>query len=228
MASLQETFAQRQNESAAQVNDVYDKQYDAQTAGLKSTYERSMSDAQTAAKAIAPQYQLQANTLAGQYEKARRNANLNAMTSGLASGTGQQQQNALRNQYLTNYGALRGQEAGAVTEANQNMVKLTDDYNAALAKARAETEAKRNQSLIENYNNNQNRMDTQAAAMAAYGNFDMYRQLYGDAQADQMRNVWIAQNPDAAFRSGMISKEDYKKLTNKNAVIGGKYRTIYQ
>ena len=225
MASLQETFAQRQNESAGQINNLYDKQNAAQTAALKTDYDRNMSDAQAGLQKIGPQYQAQANTLAGQFERARRNANLGAMTSGLGSGTGQQQQNALRNQFIGQYAGLRGQEANAVNEGNQKIADLTRSFNDAQAKIRAETEAKRDQSLIEAYNQNMNRQDTQAANMAKYGNFDAYRQLYGEAQANQMRNTWIAQNPEIAFRSGMITADEYNKLTNKTATDG--YQSIY-
>ena len=214
MASLQETFAQRQNESASQINNMYDKQYETQAAGLKADYDRNMSNAQAAADKIAPQYQTQANALAGQFERQRRNANLNAMVSGLGSGTGQQQQNALRNQFVGQYGALRGQEAGAITDANQKIADLTTAYNNALVSARADTDAKRDQELVKAYDTNRTWYEKQAQDMAQnYGQFGSLKDIYGQAQANQMRNTWIAQNPEVAFRSGMISADDYKKLT---------------
>lgn len=225
MATLQETFAQRQNESAGQINNLYDKQYQAQAAGLKSDYDRNMSDAQANLQKIAPTYQTQANTLAGQFERSRRNANLGAMTSGLGSGTGLQQQNAMRNAFIGQYGALRGQEAEAVNTGNQKIADLTRTFNDAQAKLRADTEAKRDQSIIEAYNQNLNRQDTQAATLAKYGDFGAYKQLYGEAQANQMRNVWIAQNPEIAFQAGMISAEDYGKLTRHRATA--KYQGLY-
>lgn len=226
MASLQETFAQRQNESAAQINNMYDKQAETQAAGLKAEYDRNMSNAQAAADKIAPQFQSQANTLAGQFERQRRNANLNAMVSGLGSGAGQQQQNAMRNAFVGQYGALRGQEAGAVTDANQKMADLTTAYNNALVSARAETDAKRDQELVKNFNTNRDWYETQAQNLAStYGQFGNLKDIYGEAQANQMRNTWIAQNPEVAFRSGMITADDYKKLTGKNATAG--YQSIY-
>lgn len=226
MASLEETFAHRQNESASQVNNLYDNQNKAQAAGLKAEYDKNMSDARAAAGSIAPQYQNQANALAHSYEVNRRNANLNGMVSGLGSGTAQQQQNALQNQYLANYGALRGQEAGAVNEANQKMADLTTAYNNALAQAQAENNAKRDQELVKAYNTNRDWYEAQAQNMAQnYGQFGSMKDIYGQAQADQMRNVWIAQNPEVAFRSGMISQAEYTKLTNKVPTMG--YQSIY-
>jgi hypothetical protein len=226
MASLEETFAQRQNESASQVNNLYDNQNKAQAAGLKAEYDKNMSDARAAAGSIAPQYQNQANALAHSYEVNRRNANLNGMVSGLGSGTAQQQQNALQNQYLANYGALRGQEAGAVNEANQKMADLTTAYNNALVQSQNEGNAKRDQELIKAYNTNRDWYEAQAQNMAQnYGQFGSLKDIYGQAQADQMRNVWIAQNPEVAFRSGMISADEYRNLTNKAPTWS--YQSIY-
>ena len=224
--SLKDQYLQRQNESTAQINQMADNAYNAQAAGLKAEYDKNLSDKQAALKQISPQYQTQANTLASGYERQRRNANLAGMVNGLGSGTGQQQQNALRNQYINNYGALRGQEAGALTSANQDIANLTTDYNNALVKARAAADAERDQNLIKNYDTNRQWYETQAQNAATnYGQFGNLADIYGDAQANQMRNVWISQNPEIAFRSGMISAADYKKLTGKDATAG--YKSIY-
>ena len=223
MAGLQETFAKRQNESAGKINDLYDKQNQVQAQNLKTEFDRNLSDKQAALGQISPQYQTQANNLAANYEQQRRNANLSAMQSGLGSGTAQQQQNALANRFTGNYAALRGEEAGKINEANQDIANLRTAYNNALVAGRADTDAKRDQALIENFNKNQNWYDTQAANLAKYGDFDAYKNLYGEAQANNMRNAWISSNPDVAYRSGMISKEDYKKLTGKDP----KYQSIY-
>ena len=211
---LQTAYENRQNESAAQINGMYDRQYDAQAAKLKGDYEKSLSDQTAALGKIAPQFQTQANALAHSYEQNRRNANLGAMNSGLASGSAQQQQNALSDRYVANYGALRGQEAGAINTANQGIADLTAAYNNNLVDARADVDAKRDQELVKNFNTNRDWYDTQGTNLATnYGNFDAYKNMLGEAQANNMRNVWISQNPEVAFRSGMISADDYKKLT---------------
>ena len=224
--TLQDQYNARQNESAAQINNLYDKQNEAQANKLRSQFETNLSNKQAELNKIGPQYQTQANTLAANYERRRRNANLGAMTSGLASGTAQQQQMTLANQYGTNYGALRGQEAEAINQGNQDIANLRTAYNNALVDARAETDAKRDQELIKNFNTNRDWYDAQAANLTDYGNFDAYKNLYGEAQANQMRNVWINQHPEVAFQTGMISADDYRKLTGKAANSG--YRSIYQ
>ena len=223
MATLQQQFEQRQRESAGKINDLYNKQYETQANSLKTAYDQNLSDKQAALGKIAPQYQTQANTMAQNYERQRRNANLGAMANGLNTGAAQQQQLAMNQKWLQNYGALRGEEASAINTANQDIAKLTTEYNNALAKARSDVDAKREQALVEDYNKQREWYDTQANTLAQYGNFDAYKDLYGEAQAKQMRSAWIAQNPDAAFRSGMISKADYKKLTGKDP----QYQSIY-
>ncbi len=216
MATLQDTFAKRQAESTNQINDLYNKQYESSAQSLKSDYDQNMSKAVAARDNIAPQYQNQGNALAVQYEKQRRNANLSALNNGLNTGTQQQQQLAYQQNFMNNYGALRNQEAGAMNTANQNIADLTTSYNNALVKARNDANIKRDQALISDYNTRQNWYDQQAATLAKSGNFSAYERLYGKAQADQMRNVWIAQNPLAAYRAGMIDAANYQKLTGKD------------
>ena len=97
MATIQDTLARRQNESAGKINDLYNKQYDANAANLKATYDRNVSDAAAAQQKIAPQYQTQANQMAAQYERNRRNMNLQNMNNGMGTGTAVQQQEALNN-----------------------------------------------------------------------------------------------------------------------------------
>lgn len=53
----------------------------------------------------------------------------------------------------------------------------------------------------------------QAEALAQYGNFSGFEDLYGEDQADQMRLTWASANPDAAWTAGLITKEEYYKLT---------------
>ena len=51
--------------------------------------------------------------------------------------------------------------------------------------------------------------------MANLGDFSAYEKLYGADATKQMRDVWIAQNPEAALGAGLIDQARYKKLTGK-------------
>ena len=57
MATLQDTFVQRQKESADKIGNLYDQQYNAQAANLKTAYDKNVSDLQAQQQKIAPQYQ---------------------------------------------------------------------------------------------------------------------------------------------------------------------------
>ena len=222
MATIQDTMAQRQRETQSRVGDLYDKQYGSQAAQLKAAYDKNISDAQASAAKITPQYQTQANQMAAQYERNRRNANLGAMNSGLGTGNAVQQQLALNNQYQKNYADLRGNELQAQAAAAQNMAGITTDYQNALANARAEAENKKAAALVEDMNKQNTWYDQQAKLMAGYGDFSAYEKLYGPAATEQMRNVWIIQNPEVALGAGLIDKNRYKKITGRDAGSGPK------
>ena len=217
MATIQDTLAKRQTESANQINNLYDQQYNSQAAQLQNAYNRSMSDAQRQQAAIAPQYQQQANQMATAYERNRRNANVTAMATGLGTGNAVQRQTALNNMYQQNYSGLRGNELQAQADAAQNMVNIGADYQAKLSAARAEAENKKAAALIEDTNQQNTWYDTQAKQLAQYGDFSAYEKLYGADAANQMKEVWIVQNPEAALNAGMINKARYKKITGHDA-----------
>ena len=180
MATLQDTMKQRQQEMGSQIGNLYDRQYDAQAAQLRSAYDRNMSDAQAEQAKIAPQYQTQANQMAAAYERNRRNANLGAMNSGLGTGNAVQQQLALNSQYQKNYAGLRGNELQAQAAAAQNQ---------------ADAENKKAAATIDTQNDLNNWYDQQAKVLAGYGDFSAYERLYGKEAADYMRRVWELQNP---------------------------------
>ena len=53
----------------------------------------------------------------------------------------------------------------------------------------------------------------EAAARAQYGDFSGYEQLYGEDAAHKMKLAWAMSNPDAAYRAGTITADDYYVLT---------------
>jgi hypothetical protein len=101
------------------------------------------------------------------------------------------------------------------TDAGQKMTNLGVDYQNALASARADAENKKAAALIADQNNQNNWYDNQAKLMAGYGDFSAYERLYGKDAAQQMRDVWIVQNPEAALGAGLIDQARYKQITGK-------------
>ena len=220
MATLQDTFAQRQKESADKIGNLYNQQYESQAATLKTAYDKNVSDAEAAQAKIAPQYQTQANSLATAYERNRRNMNLQNMANGMGTGTAVQQQEALNNAFQKSYAGVRNEEAAAQTAAGQKLVDLGVDYRNSLNEARADAENKKAAALVSDMNTQNTWYDNQAKLMAQYGDFSGYENLYGKDAADQMKTVWIIQNPEAALGAGLIDAARYKELTGRDAGTG--------
>jgi len=213
MATINDTLATRKTETANQINNLYNQQYNANAANLKAAYDQNVANAQAEQAKIAPQYQTQANQLATQYERNRRNANMNAMASGMGTGTALQQQLAMNQQFQNNHANLRGNELQAQAQAGQNIANLGTDYQAKLAAARAEAENKKASAQIDNTNTMNNWYDAQAKLMAGYGDFSAYERLYGADAVKQMREVWAIQNPEVALGAGLIDRAKYKQIT---------------
>ena len=214
--TLQSAFQRRQDESAAKIGGLYDLQLASQRAALDAAYQQNLSDQEAAKANIGRQYQASANDLAVQYERNRRNLNQQALANGLNTGAASQQQLHLNQGWLRNYGTLRGQEAQAQTEADRQITNLKNNYQNSIAQAIADNDYKRAAALLDDYNNQQKWLDRQAQILAGYGDFSAYISLYGVEAANQMKQMWIIQNPDAAYATGQIDKKTYKKITGRN------------
>lgn len=208
--------------NSAQITSMYDAQKAGNEARLKAAYEQNRSDLEASRAKISPLYQTQANDLAVQYERNRRNANEQAAANGLNTGARSQMALAQNSAWQREHGALRGQEAEAVTEADRNIVNLTNQYNSNVAANNADIEAKKTAALIDENNRqetlalNREKLDRdKAQLLASYGDFSGYAALYGDEIANNMLNLWTAQNPDLAYNTGKINAERYKAITGE-------------
>lgn len=217
MATTTEELVKKTNTASTpqteQINAMYDAQKQAQMSQLESAYNQNMSNAQAAKDKIAPQYQQSANDLAVQYERNRRNYNQQALANGINTGTASQARLAQNNEYLRDFGQLRTAESNAMTEAERGMNDLTTQYQNSIAAAAADNDYRRAAALLDEYNNQYNRDLAKAQQLAAYGDFSMYGNLYGEDVAANMAAAWQASNPDLAYRTGQISAEKYRSLT---------------
>ena len=200
---------------ADRINQMYDAQKEANRLQLENAYNQNISNAQAAHDKIAPQYQQSANDLSVQFERARRNMNTQGMGSGINSGAATQMGLSQTNEYLRDFGKLRSEEANALAESERNMLNIKTQYQNAVAAAIADNDYKRAAALYDDFMN-QNNLDLQKAQnLAQYGDFSMYAQIYGPEQAANMEAYWKATNPDAAYNTGKLTPEEYKKITGK-------------
>ena len=194
---------------------MYDAQKQSQLSQLESAYQASRSEAEAARDKLPGQYRQQANDLSAQYERNRRNFNLQAEASGLNTGAASQAALAQNSAYQRDMGNLRTSQAEAMAEADRGLADLERQYQANVSSAIADNDYKRAQALMNEYNNGYTRDLNTAQTLAAYGDFSGYASLYGQETANNMAALWKAQNPDLAYNTGRMSAEEYKAVTGQ-------------
>ena len=196
------------------INQIYDAKAASRRQELQSAYDRQMRSAQAAAEKIPQTYQQQANALATQYERNRRNLNMQAAGNGINTGTASQQALALNSAYQRDYGNIGRAQADAQTEAQRGMANLTAQYESDIQSAIAQNDYQRAAALLDEYNNAESRNLKNAQILAEFGDFSGYASLYGQEQADNMLAIWRAQNPDLAYMTGNITEAQRDNLVN--------------
>ena len=222
MATFEEEYKKYSTSGQGKaVNDLYDAKRQSQLTQLESAYQASRAEAEAARDKLPGQYQQQANDLSAQYERNRRNFNLQAENSGLNTGAASQAALAQNSAYQRDMGALRTAQADAMTEADRGIAELERQYQANVSSAIADNDYQRAQALMDEYNNGYTRDLNTAKTLAAYGDFSGYAGLYGQETANSMAALWKAQNPELAYNTGRMTAEEYKAVT-------GKYPSGYQ
>ncbi len=216
MATFEEQYRKYSTSGQGQaINDLYDARQQSRLTQLESAYQASRAEAEAARDKLPGQYRQQANDLAAQYERNRRNFNLQAEASGLNTGAASQAALAQNSAYQRDMGALRTAQADAMTEADRGIAELERQYQANVSSAIADNDYQRAQALLNEYNNGYTRDLNTAKTLAAYGDFSGYAGLYGQDTANNMAALWKAQNPDLAYNTGRMSAEEYKAITGK-------------
>ena len=188
------------------INTMYNAQQQARLNELQNAYNLSRSDMQAAADQINPNFQRQANDLAVQYERNRRNFNEGAILNGINTGAGAQADLARASEYQRDFGNLRTAQANQMAEAERQMANLTASYQTNIQTALANNDYQRAAALLDEYNNGYERDLKNAQILAEFGDFSGYAGLYGREQADNMFAIWASQNPDLAYLSGNITQ----------------------
>lgn len=199
----------------SQINQMYDSQRDAALGQLESAHNRTMSDAQASYDKITPKFQESRNAVGAEYERQRRNNNLQAQANGLNTGANSQMQLAASSVYQQNQAGLQKAENEALNEANRQMTTMKEQYEADVADAIAKNDAQRAAALLNEYGQQYDRMQNEAKQLAAYGDFSLYAQLYGQEAANGMQRAWDLQNPQLAYTLGRITADEYFRMTGK-------------
>lgn len=152
-ANLQAYNAQRE----AQIRQMYADAQQSTLAGLKTAYDQNLSDATAYRDQISPQYQRSMSALGAEYERQRRNNNMQSAANGLNTGAGSQMALAQSANYQANQAGLAAKENQALDEANRRLTDLKANYQNAIAEATAQNNYKLAASLLDEYQNAYNR-----------------------------------------------------------------------
>lgn len=198
-----------------QINDIYDRALAAQRGQLDADYAAVMRQIDAAAQQIPAQYQARGNDLNEQYERQRAAMNEQMAANGLNVGTGSQAQLAQNAGYQRAYGQIMAAQADAQAALEQQRVSKETEYQAAITQALADNDYRRAVALTQELKDQRNADLDRAKTLASYGDFSGYAQVYGQDAANNMREVWNAQNPDFAYMTGNLSADQYYRLTGK-------------
>lgn len=213
--TLKESFQAYSDQNTGNIGKVYDKGLAAQKQSLLDAYNANTGAQQEARQTVRQTYGTLNNDLAVQ--NARNTANINqfADVRDVNRQPGSQAALQLNNARAVAMGnmAYRQQQALAENQRQQDLAKA--QYQSRVQAAIADKDYKQAAALLDSYNNENAWRDQQAAILASYGNFDSYKEMYGDEAGEAMQKVWQAQNPDVAYRTGAITPQQYRQITGK-------------
>ena len=150
--TLNEKYKALVGDNTQNINTMYDASKTSALAGLESAYNQNLSDATAQKAQIDKQYNTAANDLGAQYERQRRNNNIQAAGNGLNVGTGSQMALAQASAYQRDMGNLRGQQAAAQTEQDRQINNIKMAYQSQVQQAIADNDLARATALTQEAN----------------------------------------------------------------------------
>jgi len=209
-------FDARKQGSQNNINSTLGSSLNTQKQGLADAYAKNVTAQDQATTASQQSFGAAKQDLGVQAGRTQANMDSYADVRGLNRQAGSQQALSLGLGASTATGRLAQQQQLAAQESQRQKDLLRTDYQNQISKAVAANDYKTAAALLDDFNNQNNWLDRNAAAMASFGNFTGYEQMYGPEQAAAMRQFWIGANPELAYNTGVIDADRYKKMTGKN------------
>ena len=202
-------------DTKAGVNSAYDTSLNAQKQALLNAYNTNTAAQNQQMGTVQQQGATLGNDVLTQNVRNQQNLNQFADVRNLNRQQGSQAALSLGSAQSASTGLMAAQQQAALAESKRQLDQMKVKYQSDVAAAIADNDYKRAAALLDDYNNQNAWKEKQAEILASYGNFDPYGELYGTDAAATMRNVWNAQNPDVAYRTGQIDAETYKNITGQ-------------
>ena len=226
------------------VNNQYDAAINSQKTALENAYNMNKTQMERDMAKIPEAYNNALNNQASAYERQRQAFNERAAGSGIGTGTGSQAALAMNVANQGNMASINKAKADAITDAQNKITDLHTNYQNSVAEAVAKNDYERAVQMLNEYrtqaqsvvqtaqaqadedyrawqsglnaNNMQySRSMEQAEMLSKYGDFSGYENLYGADTANNMRQAWIASNPDLAYNTGTIDADRYREITGR-------------
>lgn len=214
---FRQAFEQRKQASQNNINTALGNSFNTQKQGLADAFGQNTAAQEKATTAGQQAFGAAGQDLGIQTGRTQAGMDSYADVRGLNRQAGSQQALSLGMGASVAAGRLAQQQEMAMQEQARQKEMLSTDYNNRVRQAIANHDYKQAAALLDDFNNQSTWLDKNAAAMATFGNFTGYEQLYGQPQADAMRQFWIGSNPELAYNTGVIDAARYKQITGRNA-----------
>ena len=208
-------FDARKQGYQSNINSTLGNSLTQQQTGLQDAYNKNLAAQGQTENAINTAYGTAQNDLGIQTNRVQTGNNNWADARNLNRGSGSQQALGLGLGRSVAAGKLAQQQNLALEENARQKQLLETSYKNQVAQAVSEHDYKRAAALLDDYNNQNTWLDKNAAAMASFGNFTGYEQMYGPETSGIMQNFWIGSNPELAYNTGVIDEERYEKITGR-------------
>ena len=215
MATLKEQYEANRAQSQGNVNSIYDNALNTQKSSLQNAYNQAMQVQNQAANDTQNLYAGANQGLARQAAQTQQSMDRFADVRNLNRQPGSQQALSMGLAARNAASAMAARQNQAMAEAERQKALATTNYNNMVQQALADNDYRRAAALLDDYNNQNARLEKDAAILASFGDFSGYGQIYGDGTANSMRSLWIAQNPDLAYRTGAIDANRYHEMTGQ-------------
>ena len=213
--TIQDTFKTRETQSQAGINSAYDSSLNTQKQGLLNAYNQNTQAQAQQQQDVQNAYKQASYDDGVPTDRNDGNQTQFADARDVNTGLGSQHQLRLGNARAGADAKVGFAQQQALAESQRQAALLETNYKNQVASALADNDYKRAAALMDDYNNQNKWREQQAQQLASFGNFDPYRQIYGDETANQMQTMWNRQNPDEAYGLGRIDAETYRQITGR-------------
>lgn len=201
-----------------QMRNLYQQQYDEQTAANNAAYEAAAARArevnQQNIEALNKGFQGTNRQLYRDYMKHQRTLPQEMAARGYSGGLSESAGLRLRNSYEEGLNENERARLGQVSTFDNNLAQQLYEAQATATAANQQANQQRLGYLTALQEQQYQDQQQRAATLASAGDFSGYRDLgYSDDQITYLQDIWARQNPALAYSLGKISAGTYYQLT---------------